>query len=69
MFSACIAVAATFGFGLLGGFEALFPPLEPSSDAWMRPLYNIIYFLPLLIPLTTYLVIARWTGANYFVHS
>ncbi|PWN48802.1 hypothetical protein IE53DRAFT_370297 [Violaceomyces palustris] len=63
--------------GLFGLFESLFPPAHPelyfgsqiSQPLFLQPPYNLAYFLPLLIPLTTYLVIARWTGEKHFRHS
>lgn len=40
-----------------------------TSPIYLRFPYNCIFFLPLLIPLSTYLVIARWTGEKHYRHS
>ncbi len=42
-----------------------------TESALPRPqwLENILFFLPLLVPLSTFIVIARWTGESYFVYS
>lgn len=57
-------------FGLLGGWErVLHSDVAVRQSRWLEPFYNLSYFVGLLIPLTTYLVIARWTGENLFVYS
>lgn len=61
-------------FGLLGGWELLFPQTTSSASSSSSPSYlnfpyNLALFLPLFIPLSLYIVIARWTGEKYYRHS
>ena len=69
-----ITVSVAF---LLVGFAPLFFPSgiaaanvsHRPSPVYLRFPYSAVYFLPLLIPLTTYIVIARWTGEKHYRHS
>lgn len=45
------------------------PGLEHQVPVYLRFPQSCIFFLPLLIPLSTYLVIARWTGEKHYRHS
>lgn len=66
----CYGAVAFSIFGLLGGWEAVrnFTP-EIHHPTWLDFPNNLAYLLPLLIPFTTYIVIARWTGDTMFRHS
>ncbi|KAN0065869.1 hypothetical protein ACQY0O_001000 [Thecaphora frezii] len=45
------------------------PHHHPAAPAYLTFPHSLAHFLPLLIPLTTYIVIARWTGEKHFRHS
>ncbi|KAK0553847.1 hypothetical protein OC845_000984 [Tilletia horrida] len=78
---ASMSITAISIFGLMGGWEFFFlkddttaPHISSrhtGSDAaaFMRWPFSLSYFLPLLVPLTLYLVIARWTGEKLFRHA
>lgn len=58
--------------GLLDGWKAMAewafaPSRHPAtaSSSWL----NLAYFVPVAIPLALYLVIARWTGDQFFLHA
>lgn len=75
LYAARLVFAASIALLLL----ALVPICVPTSPAaataplprpiYLRFPYSCIFFAPLLIPLTTYLVIARWTGEKHYRHS
>ena len=62
-------------WGLLGGWErtlkaAAQPSVEQISDIpWLSFPICLAYLIPLLIPITTYVVIAHWTGNELFRYS
>lgn len=70
--NALIAVSVLL---LLVGLVPLFVPDRSAPIPQERdPIYlhfphSGIFFLPLLIPLSTYLVIVRWTGEKHYRHS
>lgn len=67
----CYAALVLSLFGLLGGWDSLRSRtnLSDLDGAWLTFPINLAYWLPLLIPFTTYVVIARWTGDTMFRHS
>ncbi|KAK0548835.1 hypothetical protein OC845_003386 [Tilletia horrida] len=76
-FFVSVAGTALAIFSLFGGWERIFLTREEGSDerggdddpVFMRWPFNLAYFVPLLVPLTLYIVIARWTGEKLFRHS
>ena len=62
-------------WGLLGGWEktleaAAQPSVEEISNIpWLSFPICLAYLIPLLIPITTYVVIAHWTGSELFRYS
>ncbi|CAD6971282.1 unnamed protein product [Tilletia controversa] len=59
-------------FGLVGGSEWLTGSVVVAIEGEvvvMRWPFSLGYFVPLLVPLSLYLVIARWTGDKLFRHS
>lgn len=62
-------------WGLLGGWErtlkaAAQPSVEQISDIpWLSFPICLAYLIPLLVPITTYVVIAHWTGSELFRYS
>lgn len=67
----CYTALAINLFGLLGGWELLWSTRYTSRayDIWLWFPFNIGYWIPLLIPFTTYIIIARWTGDTMFRNS
>lgn len=55
------ATLAVTAYGLLGGWA--------NVGHWLSFPHCLAYWLPLLIPFTTYLIIAHWTGMELFRHS
>lgn len=49
-------------WGLMGGYDA-------GDKTWLAFPQCLAYLVPLMIPLTTYVVIARWTGEKLFRHA
>ena len=65
----CVVLALAL-FGLLGGWEAMRGGTAASDEpVWLTFPISLAYWLPLLIPFTTYVVIARWTGVTMFRYS
>lgn len=67
-------IAASIVLLLVGLLPLLIPADALSSVDHRGPIYlrfpnSFLFFLPLLIPLTTYIVIARWTGEKHYRHS
>ncbi|KAL9933326.1 hypothetical protein V8E36_008044 [Tilletia maclaganii] len=60
-------------FGIFGGWEwasgSSSTADESGTTMMMRWPFSLAYFLPLLVPLSLYVVIARWTGEKLFRHS
>ncbi|SPO35921.1 uncharacterized protein PSFLO_01392 [Pseudozyma flocculosa] len=56
---------------LFGALDYLLPlaPSDNGAPSYLVFPHSLAHFLPLLIPLTTYIVIARWTGEKHFRHS
>lgn len=65
----CIVLALAL-YGLLGGWEAMRGGTAGSYEVvWLTFPISLAYWFPLLIPFSTYIVIARWTGVTMFRHS
>lgn len=70
-----ILIASSVVLLLVGLLPLLIPAKSISAvqhhgeSIYLRFPYNLIFFLPLLIPLSTYIVIARWTGEKHYRHS
>lgn len=67
-------IAASISLLLFGLVSLLITTDSTPSSDHQRPVflqfpYSFIFFLPLLIPLSTYIVIARWTGEKHYRHS
>lgn len=65
-------VAVTLSlWGLLGGWETFtaHASQQQAGRAWLSFPVCLAYLAPLLIPFTTYVVIARWTGEKLFRHA
>lgn len=61
-------------FCLLGGVEGLLVDCHDTRSKADPHVYlvwpcSLAYFWPLIIPLGTYIVIARWTGYKHFRHA
>lgn len=62
-------------WGLLGGWERPHKvTAQPSFEenffpSWLSFPICLAYLIPLLIPITTYVVIAHWTGIELFRYS
>src|SRR5690242_12039726 len=77
--SANLLIAASISLLFIGISPFFFPADAASESAsassghpgpiYLRFPYSCVFFLPLLIPLSTYLVIARWTGEKHYRHS
>lgn len=69
---ACLLVVS---WGLLGGWESPHKvTAQPSVEevtilSWLSFPVCLAYLIPLLIPITTYVVIAHWTGSELFRYS
>lgn len=55
------AALAILAYGLLGGWAA--------DSHWLSFPHCLAYWIPLLVPFTTYLIIAHWTGMELFRYS
>lgn len=55
------ATLAVTAYGLLGGWS--------EGGHWLSLPHCLAYWLPLLIPFTTYVIIAHWTGMELFRYS
>ena len=68
METACYALLALSLWGLLGGWEWR-NWRDISHHGWLEPPTCLAYLLPLLIPFTFYVIIARWTGEKLYRHA
>lgn len=60
-------IALSCAFALVGLASLVFP--GSGDHPYLNFPHSLLYFLPLLVPLTTYITIARWTGEKHYRHS
>lgn len=63
--NANILIAISCAFALIG----IAPLVIPGNHSYLDFPHSLLYFLPLLVPLSTYIAIARWTGEKHYRHS
>ncbi|KAF8481538.1 hypothetical protein JB92DRAFT_2764930 [Gautieria morchelliformis] len=66
-------VVVSFLLLLLGSYATLFSAFYPETGIWMLDILaqdtHYKYWIVMLIPTTTYFVIANWVGWQYYRNS